>query len=140
MDVRDTLGYLAGGWTLRRCLTDHRAATSGSFAGEADVLIRGRRGRYREHGQLRLGGHTSIARRALDLVGGDGGALAVLFTDGRPFFDLDLATGTCEALHLCGADRYALWFEARGDDLLVERWRVVGPQKDYEAHTRWERS
>lgn len=139
VEVQDTLAYLTGTWTLSRVITDHRAHATGEFAGEGEVRTRGRRGHYEEHGRLRLGGYDGSARRALDLIGGAGGAVAVRFNDGRPFFDLDLSRGISEAVHPCGRDRYELRFEVGGPDLLVERWRVTGPAKDYEAHTTWRR-
>jgi hypothetical protein len=139
MRIEDTLAYLAGTWTLSRAIVDHRTGVSGSFAGDAEVQILGRRGRYEEHGRLRFGGYDSSARRALDLIGTEGSMVTVLFTDGRPFFDLDLFTGTCRAMHQCSLDRYQLEFGVSSPDLLIERWRVRGPEKDYDARTTWRR-
>jgi hypothetical protein len=139
MTVDDTLAYLTGSWTLSRAIVDHRSSTSGSFEGRAQVRVQGRRGRYEENGRLRWARYDGSAGRVLDLVGADGGAVAVFFTDGRPFFDLDLSNGTCRAVHPCVADRYELEFRASSDELLVESWRVRGPEKDYEAKTTWRR-
>lgn len=139
MEIEDTLEYLSGTWDLTRIFADHRAGTTGSFAGTAEVRTHDRRGRYEERGRLRFGGCDTSAHRALQLVGVDGGAVAVRFIDGRPFFDLDLVRGTCRAVHPCRADRYELAFEVGSPDLLVERWRVTGPEKDYEAETTWRR-
>lgn len=140
MAVPDTLAYLTGSWTLSRAIVDHRTGATGSFDGDAEVLARGRRGRYEEHGRLRFGSYDGSARRALDLVGTDGGGVAVLFTNGRPFLDLDLAGGVYRGVHLCSRDRYELEFAVSSPDILLERWRVRGPTKDYEARTTWRRN
>lgn len=139
VEVADTLDYLTGTWALDRTLADHRTGATGSFAGDGEVRTTGRRGRYQERGRLRFGGYDGGAHRALDLIATDAGAAAVHFTDGRPFFELGLRSGACRAVHQCGPDRYELQFEVDSPDLLVERWRVTGPQKDYEARTTWRR-
>jgi Family of unknown function (DUF6314) len=139
MEVADTLAYLTGAWGLERTLADHRTGATGSFAGDGELRTIGRRGRYEERGRLRFGGYDGTAHRALDLIGADDGAVAVRFVDGRPFFQLSLGCGTCRAVHRCGEDRYELQFEARTPDLLLERWRVTGPAKDYAAQTTWRR-
>ncbi|HEX4009539.1 MAG TPA: DUF6314 family protein [Solirubrobacteraceae bacterium] len=139
MRVQDTLDYLTGEWTLDRAIVDHRGAGTGAFEGHGALRTAGRRGRYEEWGRLRLGGYDGSARRALDLIAGPDGAVAVRFVDGRPFFELDLVTGTCRAVHPCRQDRYELEFEVSSPDVLVERWRVTGPAKDYEARTVWRR-
>lgn len=139
MEVEDTLGYLAGRWALRRSLVDHRTGVTGSFAGDGEVQTLGPRGRYEERGRLRLGDHEGSVRRALDLVRSDGAAIDVRFTDGRPFFELDLSRGVAEAVHHCGRDRYELRFEVNAGDLLLEWWRVTGPHKSYDARTTWQR-
>lgn len=140
MQVQDALEYLTGTWTLSRAIVDHLAGVSGSFDGDAQVRTLGWRGRYEERGRLRFGSYESSVRRALDLVAADGGVVAVLFTDGRPFFDLDLGSGICRAVHQCSRDRYELEFGVRSPDVLLESWWVRGPEKDYEAQTTWRRS
>lgn len=139
MEVTDTLAYLAGSWRLERAIADHRAGASGSFSGCGELVTTGRRGHYEERGHLRFRGRESSAHRALDLIALPGGGVAVRFTDGRPFFDLDLRHGTCRAVHPCRQDRYELQYVVDSPDVLVERWRVTGPAKDYEAETTWRR-
>jgi hypothetical protein len=139
MAVADTLAYLSGRWRLSRAIVDHRSGVRGSFDGVAEVQTHGRQGRYEERGRLRFGSYDGSARRALDLIATDGGGVTVRFTDGRPFFDLDLLPGICRAMHPCSEDRYELEFGVSSPDLLLERWRVHGPAKDYEARTTWRR-
>lgn len=139
MEIPDTLTYLAGSWTLTRSITDHRTPVTGSFAGDGEVETLGRRARYEEHGRMSIGGYDGSARRALDLIGSDDSHVAVRLTDGRPFFELDLSHGISRAVHHCGRDRYELRFEVADGDLLLEHWHVLGPEKDYEAHTTWQR-
>lgn len=139
MEVDDTLAYLTGSWELERAIADHRTEATGSFAGDGVVRTAGRRGRYEEQGRLRLGGYDGTAHRELDLFAADGGVVAVRFSDGRPFIDLNLVDGAWQAVHQCGRDRYELRFEVGSSDLLLERWRVTGPDKDYEARTIWRR-
>ncbi|MGH2877853.1 MAG: DUF6314 family protein [Solirubrobacteraceae bacterium] len=134
----DTLAYLAGSWSLEREIVDHRAGITGLFLGDGEVRTHGRTGRYEERGRLRLGAYDGPAHRVLQFTAA-GGAVAVSFADGRPFFELDLAHGHCRAVHPCRADRYELEFEVAASELLLERWRVTGPAKDYEARTTWRR-
>jgi Family of unknown function (DUF6314) len=139
MTIDDTLAYLTGTWALHRTIADHRSGRRGAFEGEGRVRAERRRGRYEEHGRLRFGLYAGSAQRALNLVGSPGGAVAVQFVDGRPFFELNLVTGACAATHHCRLDRYELRYEVASPDVLVERWRVTGPDNDYEAETTWRR-
>ncbi len=139
MRVDDTLAYLTGAWALERRIADRLTGEPGSFRGGGRLRTMGRRGRYEERGRLRLGGHETSAYRILEMIGGDDGRVAVRFADGRRFFDLDLRTGACRAVHPCSPDRYELEFRVCSSDLLIERWRVSGPAKDYEAETLWRR-
>lgn len=140
MQIADTLRFLLGGWTLERDLTDHRAGVAGRFAGTAVVVAQGAaEARYVEEGRLRLAGHESAARRVLRYARTATGAVLVSFADGRPFLELNLRDGGCTAIHPCVADRYALEFTVTAPDVLVERWRVRGPAKDYDAVTTWRR-
>lgn len=140
MEVEDTLAYLTGTWKLSREIDDHLSGLSGLFVGDARVRSVGRTGRYEENGRLRFGATEGRAHRTLGLTGTPGGVVSVHFSDGRHFFDLDLATGICAALHRCSRDRYELEFNVSSADLLLERWRVCGPTKNYQARTLWRRN
>jgi hypothetical protein len=138
-----TLAYLRGTWHLDRRLTDHRHGVTGWFSGQAEFaptsdpqLLR-----YQEHGELRFGGHTGPAWRALLCRGLPGGAVDVRFADGREFYQLDLSSGGWRARHVCGGrDDYVVTFRVLSQDLLRERWRVLGPDKDYVSLTELRRA
>lgn len=138
-----TLAFLRGAWQLDRTLTDHRHGTSGTFTGEAEYTATGDPAvlRYDERGELRFGGHTGSAWRALLCCRLPGGAVDVRFADGREFYRLDLSSGRWRAKHVCaGRDDYVVTFRVVSDDVLEERWRVLGPDKDYVSQTTLRRS
>ena len=49
--------------------------------------------------------------------------------------ELDLRDGTWNAVHPCVADTYEIETVVRDAHTIEERWRVVGPAKDYTAVT-----
>ena len=139
----DTLAFLRGTWHLDRSLTDLRLGISGTFTGQAEFAATGDPAvlRYHEQGELRFGGHTGPAWRALLCRGLPGGAVDVRFADGREFYRLDLSSGRWRARHLCaGRDDYVVTFRVLSQDLLEERWRVLGPEKDYVSLTALRRT
>src|ERR1035438_7423828 len=154
MRVSDTLAFAAGYWRIERVLADHRSGTEGRFTGQAVLGGPGGPGagadgtngggaalRYLETGELRFGPHAGPATRALRYQGLPDGRVDVRFADGHPFYRLDLRSGYCEAVHQCGADRYEITYLVLDEDVMEERWRVLGPDKDYEATAtlvRWD--
>ena len=139
MTVADTLDFLVGTWTVERLIDDHRSGIRGRFDGTAVLLPEEgaepvTRASYQEAGELRFGEHTGPASRRLTYVR-SGGAVLLYFADGRPYTDLDLRSGTWETEHPCVADLYAVRTEVCAPDELRERWRVRGPDKDYDAVT-----
>jgi hypothetical protein len=136
-----TLAFLRGAWRVDRRLADHRSGATGTFAGEAEFAATADPAvlRYTERGELRLGGHTGPAWRRLVCRGLPGGAVDVRFADGREFYRLDLASGRWRAKHVCGRDDYVVTFRVLSPDLMEERWRVLGPDKDYVTVTELER-
>jgi hypothetical protein len=136
----DTLGFLRGHWQVDRAITDFRSGQPGSFAGLARCTAppagtpgAGTPGAlvYREQGELRFGSHRGPASRILLYLPGAGGAVDVRFADGRPFYRLDLRSGTWSARHPCRSDSYLVTVRALGPDAYFERWRASGPGKDY---------
>ncbi len=143
MDVSDTFSLLLGNWSLRRELDDRISGHRGVFEGVATVILDPEDpsvAAYEECGRVEFGSHSGPSHRALKLTRLPDGAVAVWFADGRPFFELDLSCGNAEALHPCHADDYRLAFELHSDELIVERWQVRGPNKDYDAETVWRRA
>jgi hypothetical protein len=143
--VPDALGFLLGRWRLHRRLVDHAARCSGTFSGMAQFapsgspLDAGRVGvpelTYREEGELRFGGHRGPASRSLVYRGRPDGTADVFFADGRDFYHLDPRSGAWRAEHPCAADHYAMAGRVLRSGELEERWRVRGPDKDYEIRT-----
>ncbi|CAM5416938.1 hypothetical protein SALBM311S_03342 [Streptomyces alboniger] len=59
--------------------------------------------------------------------------------NGRPFHDLDLASGRHVADHPCSADLYRGEFTVRDGDHWRSVWRVGGPAKDLMLTTDYAR-
>jgi hypothetical protein len=137
MPVPDTLAFLRGSWRLERRLDDHRSGAGGTFTGDAEFAATDDPAvlRYTERGELRFGGHTGPARRALLLRELPDGAADVRFADGREFYVLDLRSGWWTARHGCGADEYAVSYLVRAAGWLEECWHVTGPRKAYDSVT-----
>jgi hypothetical protein len=139
------VGYLAGDWDVVREIADHRGGKAGEFRGRASFRLSadGPAGTvldFAEQGELRFGGHRGPASRSLRYHGlADGGA-DVRFADGRAFFRLDLRSGSCRAVHLCQADRYAVTVTWLSPDCFTEIWRVTGPEEDYDITTVYTRA
>ena len=136
MRVTDTLAFAAGRWRLERLLADHRSGLVGRFTGQAVLtgpdLPEGPLS-YLETGELRFGTHAGPATRSLRYQGLPDGTVDVLFADGHLFYRLDLRSGHCTAVHPCRADQYEITYLVLGEDVMEERWRVRGPDKDYDA-------
>jgi hypothetical protein len=147
VEIADTFEFLLGRWSLDRTLTAGRAGDFGWFQGTGELRIatpapersRPGVGRYLEMGRLRCGFYDGTARRTLDYLRMDTGAVVVNFGDGRRYIGLDLRGGSCQAEHACGEDLYEIGFRVCADDLMEERWRVRGPRKNYDACTVWRR-
>jgi hypothetical protein len=138
MEISDTLGFLLGTWDLSRSYTDHRSGTAASFQGQAVLAVdaaRPERAQYQETGQMCLGSHHGPARRTLTYQRRPDGTVMLYRPGWQPYVDLDLTTGTWNAVHPCGADRYEISVTVRSRDIVQEYWRVQGPDKDYTAIT-----
>jgi hypothetical protein len=140
-----TVGYLAGDWDVVREIADHRSGRAGQFRGRASFRPAADGPRsctldFAEQGELRFGGHRGPASRSLRYHGRADGAADVRFADGRPFFRLDLRSGSCRAVHPCQADRYAVTVTWLSPDCFTEIWRVTGPDKDYDMTTVYTRA
>lgn len=140
--MTDLAAFLRGEWDVERTVEDEGAGRAGRFAGVAEFAdaAAGPAGAiaWREAGRLRLDGYDGPATRELALVPA-GGAWEVRFADGRPFHELDLASGRCAVAHDCGADRYEGEFRVEGPDELVVTWDVTGPGKAQRIESRYRR-
>ncbi|HUY07645.1 MAG TPA: DUF6314 family protein [Acidimicrobiales bacterium] len=147
MDIKDTLAFLVGTWEVERSIDDHRSATRGLFVGVGELRREPSsrvgeavvRAIYDEEGELQLGDHVGSARRHLEYRGNEDGSVSLYFLDGRHFVDLDLVGGICNVTHRCNQDSYHISVAVSSMQSYVERWRVIGPNKDYEARTRYTR-
>ena len=166
--VPNLLAYLRGTWRLRRTIVDHRAArtltaegtarwadapggasAAGSATSGAGLAAAGSAGggatalSYCEECVVQGLGAAAVPARASYVyaaVRGAPSAAAVAFPDGRPFHDLDLATGDSgEIAHACAPDAYAGRVVATGAHTLTVEWRVTGPAKDSVAVTQLSR-
>jgi hypothetical protein len=134
----DLAAWLAGRWTVRRDIN----AGAGAFVGIAAFEVEAGQIVWREDGCLRLPDFEGPAYRTLRLIAdGDPGAVwQVSFEDGRPFHQLDLRAGRCEAVHYCGEDTYRGLFVVETEDHLDVTWRVTGPRKDDTIASVYERT
>lgn len=95
---------------------------------------------HHESGTFVWRGVARPAERTLRFLPGTApGTALVRFSDGRPFHDLDLATGRHVADHPCSADLYRGEFTVRDEDHWRTVWRVRGPAKDLELTTDYTR-
>lgn len=139
--VPDALTYLAGNWRTVRSVRDLASGDAGEFSGttvfgplEGGGLLQ------RESGTFVWRGVARPAERTLRLLPGRSpGTVDVCFADGRPFHDLDLASGRHLADHPCSADLYRGEFTVRDADHWRTVWRVRGPAKDLVLTTDYAR-
>lgn len=128
--VSDLRGHLLGRWRVERRVFDRRRGEIGTFSGEL-YFESGPGGlRASETGRMSYGETESDAERVLLYHFEGRGRARVLFADGRFFHELDLGTGRARVSHLCGDDTYIGGFWAVSRDVLLQRWRVLGPRKD----------
>ncbi|MFE7973432.1 DUF6314 family protein [Streptomyces shenzhenensis] len=130
--VPDVLAYLAGRWHVERTVRDLAGGAEGRFAGTTVFSpLAGGGLLHEESGTFTWQGVSRPAERTLRfLPGAVAGTADVRFADGRPFHDLDLASGRHVADHPCVADLYRGEFTVRDADHWRTVWRVGGPAKD----------
>ena len=139
--VADVLAYLAGSWRVERSVRDHASGAEGTFSGttefeplEAGGLL------HHESGTFVWQGVARPAERTLRLLPGSTPSRAdVRFADGRPFHDLDLASGRHTAEHPCAADHYQGEFTVHDANHWRTVWQVGGPAKDLTLTTDYTR-
>lgn len=139
--VTDVLAYLAGSWRVARSVRDLDGGDEGEFTGTTLFApLEGGGLLHREAGTFVWRGVARPAGRTLRfLPGGSPGTADVRFADGRPFHDLDLASGRHVTDHPCSADLYRGEFTVRDEDHWRTVWRVRGPAKDLVLTTDYSR-
>lgn len=139
--VHDLLEYLRGPWMFERKVFDMhtgKEVTARGVANFLDELMNGKPGlRYREDGELDLGGMVLQTEREY-IYGFPADSLAeVRFADGRFFHVLDLSKGIVRVDHACGDDRYQGLFRALTEIAWLSVWRVDGPRKSQVITTHY---
>lgn len=142
--VDDLLQYLRGGWLFERTVFDtlrNDKATAEGAARFADELMNNEPGlRYRETGELKLGGITLETEREYIYGFPAHGVAEVRFADGRFFHMLDLSKGMVRVEHQCGDDTYQGLFRVLTDKAWLSVWKVTGPRKDQVITTHYLRA
>jgi Family of unknown function (DUF6314) len=135
--IPDALDFLRGGWRIERRIIDYAGGDRGTFDGAARFEPLGAESglSYREAGELRFGEYRGPASRSLIYRGCPDGTADVFFADGREFYHLDPRSGRWTGQHPCGPDHYVLAGRRLGNRMFEERWRVRGPDTDYEIIT-----
>ncbi|MEU1479517.1 DUF6314 family protein [Streptomyces sp. NPDC005760] len=139
--VADALTYLAGSWRTERTVRDLASRDEGEFTGTTTFgQLEGGGLLSRESGTFVWQGVPRPAERTLRLLPGrTPGTADVRFSDGRPFHDLDLASGHHIADHPCAADLYRGEFTVLDADHWRTVWRVGGPAKNLVLTTDYTR-
>ena len=138
--VSDLRAYLSGAWRVTREIDDRRAGQHDAFTGTAHFRADGDDLVYEETGTLQLGGYEGEAARVYRYCFPQRCDQAdVQFDDGLPFHQLTLTNGSWSGVHLCDPDTYDGMVTTVGLDSWRSLWTVVGPRKDMELVTLFER-
>lgn len=133
-----SLDFLLGSWSVERSINDSLSGEVGTFQGTATFVRDDNddsRVCFDETGVVRFGDYSGRANRRLYFTLGSDSVIDVSFADGHHFIDLDLRDGYTTDHHQCQSDGYDVTTVVRSDDLIEERWLVIGPAKNYEAVT-----
>lgn len=120
-----------GLWRLERIIDDRLSGKTGRFEGTARLVPQGDGLLYHEEGMLRLGEGTPLAAHRSYLWRWEGDAVAVSFTDGRPFHRFRPAGTAAGTDHPCGADLYRVLYDFTAFPRWTAQWDVAGPRKAY---------
>ena len=125
-------------WRVTRLIDDRLSGQEGRFDGTAVFLPEGEGLRYREEGVLRLGAGPPLAAHRDTLWRWEGGEVAVLFPDGRPFHRFRPEGEAPGTEHPCGRDLYRVIYGFAAWPRWEARWTVTGPAKDYRMRSSYE--
>ena len=125
--------WLTGDWSVDRDINHGRGSFHGraSFTPQPDGTLR-----WHETGELSLDGSTVPTYRTLTIDAGG----QVRFDDGRPFHQLALVGGACDAFHPCGPDEHTGHYKVVDHDTLVVTWRIRGLGRDDTITSRYTRA
>jgi|APSaa5957512535_1039671.scaffolds.fasta_scaffold116378_1 hypothetical protein len=137
--VDDICSFLQGSWTLSRRISDVRQNMPGIMQGKAIIATDGDGYVYREEGKLSFGKYRETVYRKYLYTFPAAHIAEVCFEDGRPFYRLDLSTGTSTVEHLCENDTYRGSFWADGPDGWRSSWTINGPNKELVLESRYQR-
>jgi hypothetical protein len=134
LPITDLADYLLGAWHLSREIIDHgryqlRLEGTAEVKRCADGALS-----YVEHATLTTEATSLEFTRAYLYFATGPGTASVEFSDGSPFYDLDLRSGGCRVRHLCDQDLY-LGLILTTSNGWYTRWRCRGPGKEYVATT-----
>ncbi len=134
MKIDDTFGFLLGNWALTRWIEDRQTGLSSRFTGTAMLSETSHgNGWYREVGELCYGDYTGPANRTLQMLRRADRSVVLQFSDGRPYVEVDLSSAHWSGRHLCGRDTYEIEMQVQSQEIILEKWRVLGPSKRYDA-------
>lgn len=134
------LAAFSGVWDVDRDIEDVRAGRRGRFTGRATFTPVAEGLRYREDGVLALDGAPEMpATRSYLWRDGGGGAIEVLFEDGRHFHRFLPDETDPGDIHACDPDTYRVRYDFRHWPRWQASWRVTGPRKDYGMLSRFRR-
>ena len=133
---RPGLAAFGGNWTLERRIEDALSGQILRFSGTARFTPGAPGLVCDEAGEMRLPGQPPMpaGRRYLWRV--QGGDIAVLFADGRPFHLIGPGARP-EAVHDCPPDLYRVRYDFRRWPDWEAEWRVQGPRKSYVSVTAY---
>lgn len=130
-----------GLWEIERDIEDVRAGRAGRFVGRASFRPSADGLAYREEGELTLEGAAPMAAsRDYLWRDGPGGAIEVLFGDGRFFHAFHPDEAAPAAVHACDPDTYRVRYDFSRWPRWQADWRVTGPRKDYAMLSRFRRA
>lgn len=130
-----SLGDFEGDWRVARTIL-HAAGPRARFDGRARFEADGAGLVCREAGALTIAGHAPVmAERRYLWRAGAGGAIDVLFDDGRPFHRIDLRQCAPQDRHMCDPDIYEVRYDFARWPAWSSLWRVRGPRKSYRMET-----
>lgn len=93
-----------------------------------------------EHGTISVGTYVGEATQRYVFQIEGASVANICFEDGRPFHQLNLATGLARVRHDCPPDRYEGRYRALAPTCWLLSWRVTGPRKHQTLTSRFTRS